>query len=83
PDLRFTEAGLAVEQGDSSHAKVCMIEERMGGPFQKYIHNGSLRLPASAQNDAIALFLSFSQHAQYVLSNGQVFVSNYQCTFFL
>ncbi|KAJ7847148.1 hypothetical protein B0H14DRAFT_3677007 [Mycena olivaceomarginata] len=56
PELRFTEAGLAIEQGEASRAKP---------------------LP-SVQNDTVAIFLAFSQHAQYVLSNGLAIVSDYQ-----
>ncbi|KAJ7051607.1 hypothetical protein C8F01DRAFT_1066736 [Mycena amicta] len=78
PDLCFTEAGLAVEQGDAGRAKVYMVEERIWGTFKKYIHNGSARLSDSARSDPVALFLSFSQHAQYIHSNGLAFVSDYQ-----
>ncbi|KAF7307111.1 Alpha-type protein kinase domain-containing protein [Mycena indigotica] len=78
PQLRFTEVGLAVEQGGGQHPKVFMVEERITGDFVKYIHNGSARLSASAQNDPVALFLSFTQHAQYILSDGMIFVSDYQ-----
>ncbi|KAJ7813729.1 hypothetical protein B0H14DRAFT_3477614 [Mycena olivaceomarginata] len=56
PELRFTEAGLAIAQGEASRAKP---------------------LP-SVQNDTVVTFLAFSQHAQYILSNGLAFVSDYQ-----
>ncbi|KAJ7719981.1 hypothetical protein B0H14DRAFT_2642830 [Mycena olivaceomarginata] len=78
PELRFTEAGLAIEQGEASRAKVYMMEEYISGPFKKYIHNGSVQPLSSVQNDPVAIFLAFSQHAQYVLSNGLAFVSDYQ-----
>ncbi|KAJ7755413.1 hypothetical protein B0H14DRAFT_3600064 [Mycena olivaceomarginata] len=78
PELRFTEAGLAIEQGEASRAKVYMMEEYIGGPFKKYIHNGSAQPLPSVQNDTVVIFLAFSQHAQYVLSNGLAFVSDYQ-----
>ena len=78
PDMRFAEAGLVVEQGNSNRARIYMVEERIGGEYKKYIHNATARLPASAQTDSVALFLAFSQHAQYIMSNGMAFVSDYQ-----
>ncbi|KAJ7687795.1 hypothetical protein B0H14DRAFT_2175257, partial [Mycena olivaceomarginata] len=78
PELCFTEAGLAIAQGEASRAKVYMIEEYIGGPFKKYIHNGSVQPLPSVQNDTVVIFLAFSQHAQYILSNGLAFVSDYQ-----
>ncbi|KAF7301927.1 Alpha-type protein kinase domain-containing protein [Mycena indigotica] len=78
PDLCFTEAGLAIEQGQSNRAKVYMIEEHIQGEFRKYLHNGSAKLTGTSKGDPVALFLSFSQHAQYINSNGLAFVSDYQ-----
>ncbi|KAJ7214378.1 hypothetical protein GGX14DRAFT_563200 [Mycena pura] len=78
PKVRFAEAGLAIEQGVAGRAKVYMVEERITGPFKKFIHNGSARLSQSAQSDPVIAFLAFTQHAQYVLSNGMAFVSDYQ-----
>ncbi|KAF7312877.1 Alpha-type protein kinase domain-containing protein [Mycena kentingensis (nom. inval.)] len=78
PDVCFTGAGLAVEQGDKGRAAVFMVEERIWGTFSKYIHNGSARLSPSLRDDPIALFLSFTQHAQYELSDRRAFVSDYQ-----
>ncbi|KAJ7300966.1 hypothetical protein DFH08DRAFT_724812 [Mycena albidolilacea] len=85
PELRFTEAGLAIAQGEASRTKVYMIEEYISGPFKKYIHNCSVQPLPSVQNDTVVIFLAFSQHAQYILSNGLAFVSNYQgmCPLFL
>ena len=83
PKVRFAEAGLAIEQGVAGRAKVYMVEERITGPFKKFIHNGSARLSQSAQSDPVIAFLAFTQHAQYVLSNGMAFVSDYQGLFIL
>ncbi|KAF7324473.1 hypothetical protein MKEN_00487900 [Mycena kentingensis (nom. inval.)] len=63
PDVCFTGAGLAVEQGDKGRAAVFMVEERIWGTFSKYIHNGSARLSP----------LRF-----YELSDRRAFVSDYQ-----
>ncbi|KZT59694.1 hypothetical protein CALCODRAFT_430650 [Calocera cornea HHB12733] len=93
PSVRFVKCGLfRVTQAKPSKEKnkpsrqhqTYLVEERIGtaegsSPFFKYIHNSS-PTPGTflgVEGD-IALFLSFSQHAQYERTNGLVYVSDYQ-----
>ncbi|KAJ7201366.1 hypothetical protein GGX14DRAFT_571487 [Mycena pura] len=78
PHLRFVQAGLAVEQRDRSRGQVFLVEECIPGAFDKFVHNGSAGLSADAAADPITQFLTFSQHAQYIASNGLAYVSDYQ-----
>lgn len=67
----------------SSH----LLEEKIDGAFVKYIHNADAgpnrRLtPDDEPYYHIAVFLSFTQHAQYHLTGGLAFVSDYQGEWF-
>jgi hypothetical protein len=84
PNVCFVRAGLAIEQGqfDPSKGKVYMVEEKIGGKFKKYIHNGNATIPKGIlRSEAIlslAQFLSFSQHIQYIKTKKAAFISDYQ-----
>jgi len=57
-----------------------LIPTSLEGEFVKYIHNGNV-VPCDlfdTKADEIAEFLAFTQHVQYVKTNGQVYISDYQ-----
>ncbi|TEB26507.1 kinase-like protein [Coprinellus micaceus] len=59
-----------------------MLEEAIPGEFVKYIHNGDPRPilePEEAPKEyELAQFLCFTQHLQYYIWEGVVFLSDYQ-----
>lgn len=82
PKMRFVGVGLAI--GTDEDKKTYLVEEfidpKTEGPFVKYINNASptpFFFPDEATNTR-AIFLSFSQHVQYIKTNKLVFVSDYQ-----
>ncbi|KAJ7227035.1 hypothetical protein GGX14DRAFT_627855 [Mycena pura] len=82
PDVQFVGTALAVEQGEQDRAKIYLVEEFISSTFRKYIHNSTAKISRDASCDPdelrIALYLSFCQHAQYLYTGGNVFVSDYQ-----
>ncbi|TFK16770.1 kinase-like protein [Coprinopsis marcescibilis] len=94
PRLRFVKAALATSmtrasiRGKSTASapavgRTYLIEERLEGSFKKYIHNAGGQPSASILPDdepyyTNARFLSFTQHAQFELTSGLAFVSDYQ-----
>jgi hypothetical protein len=77
--LRFVDAGIAIEQG---RGKVHLVEERIPGKFVKFIHNRSASVPRLRREEdvTLALYLSFTQHVQYIRTGKLAFVSDYQGT---
>ncbi|KAI0686322.1 hypothetical protein BC835DRAFT_1288283 [Cytidiella melzeri] len=78
PRLRFVYCGLSVPV-DGGGA-VYLLEEAIDAPFTKYVLNNSLS-PMPGLKPAqlrIATFLCFAQHAQYLLSEGKIFLSDFQ-----
>ncbi|TFK59434.1 hypothetical protein BDN72DRAFT_744755, partial [Pluteus cervinus] len=90
--LRMTRAGIAVpvtaDRGEHAWRvpSAYLIEEWIPGEFLKYIHNSTaaLHFLTGFGNDNLLrerqLYLSFVQHAQYVLTDSLVFVSDFQGT---
>ncbi|KAF7317303.1 hypothetical protein HMN09_00465800 [Mycena chlorophos] len=80
PAVHFVSAALAISQGQERAAAIYMVEEKIGGVFHKFINNASAKISDSLPSylQEVALFLAFSQHAQYHLTNKQVFVSDFQ-----
>ncbi len=82
-DLDFVEAGLCKDPTGN----VYLVERTIEGRFVKYINNDS-PMPLRPKEDlkdgeaiyAIAEFLSFTQHVQFILTEGMVFVTDYQGT---
>ena len=79
--LDFVEAGLSKD----SKGSIYLVERKIEGRFVKYINNDSPRLirprPDAPDGDAIyekAEFLSCTQHVQFILTQGMVFVTDYQ-----
>lgn len=94
PELRFVHAGVAVAHDQVSGRRVAdassvhrtfLLEELIDTEteeFVKFIHNGSA-LPLLDPVDPlykIAEFLCFTQHVQYLKSDGAVFLSDLQGT---
>ncbi|KAG1737449.1 hypothetical protein EDB19DRAFT_1636975, partial [Suillus lakei] len=92
PHVHFVEASLALSyyqdsskpasKATSACAGFLLKEVINGGDedFIKYIHNmdpNPLLNPDEFEYD-FALFLAFTQHVQYVKTDGLVFISNYQ-----
>ncbi|KAF7326236.1 Kinase-like protein [Mycena kentingensis (nom. inval.)] len=75
PKCSFVECGLAVEQGTRETSGVYLVEERIGGRFKKFMNNDSA-VPFSS--DTFSQFLAFSQHVQYIKSEGMAYVNDYQ-----
>src|ERR1700753_3418689 len=65
PKVSFVRAGLAIVQGDKSQSAF-LIEEHIGGSFEKFINNDSAALQGDAVHDPLCQFLSYTQHAQYI-----------------
>jgi hypothetical protein len=81
PALRFVQTMLAE---DPEKQKYFLIEEWVGGTgnFTKYINNGHasscVSVGARAAVHRIAEFLCFSQHVQYIETDGLAYTSDYQ-----
>ncbi|EGO03371.1 hypothetical protein SERLA73DRAFT_149701 [Serpula lacrymans var. lacrymans S7.3] len=81
PRLRLVQAAVAIPQDPcEANAAVYLLEEKITGKFVKYINNNSAvprkNLEGSGLN--IAEFLCFAQHAQYNMTEGLVFLSDFQ-----
>ncbi|OCH86424.1 hypothetical protein OBBRIDRAFT_738047 [Obba rivulosa] len=78
---RFVAAALAIPATTNAEAAVYLLEEVINKPFWKYIVNHQLEPVAtfkSQRDRQIALFLSFTQHVQYLQTSRIAFVSDYQ-----
>ncbi|KAJ6475575.1 hypothetical protein C8R45DRAFT_826983 [Mycena sanguinolenta] len=96
PQLRFVQAGVAVchdqvtgtnISNTSSIKRTYLVEEFIEGgsdTFVKFVHNGDANplLDAGDELYYIAEFLCFTQHLQYFKTNGTVFLSDPQGTFY-
>ncbi|KAI0086272.1 hypothetical protein BDY19DRAFT_986757 [Irpex rosettiformis] len=79
PDLRFVHCGVAVPSSNKE-GPIYLLEERIDDKFVKYILNNSLSpVPHLTGRDLkIALFLCFSQHVQYLDTQENLFLSDFQ-----
>ena len=83
PDMRFVKSALAI--AEDSHDTFLLeevIDDAVDGAFVKYIGNGSAKPYDFLEEDTIhrSEFLSFSQHLQYLKTDGLAFVSDFQGT---
>lgn len=89
PRLRFVKSALAyaekpldaVGTSSSSHRAAYLLEELIPDfDFIKYIHNGNAAplLEPEEEGYDIAVFLCFIQHVQYVITEEQAFLSDFQ-----
>lgn len=93
PRLHFVEAGLALAYASTSKGTstastgsvtgVYLLEEKIecgDAKFTKFIHNVQYSSRLKPDNDGfhIAEFLVFTQHVQYVQTDGLAYISDYQ-----
>ncbi|KIO01737.1 hypothetical protein M404DRAFT_149449 [Pisolithus tinctorius Marx 270] len=86
PRLRFVDAGLLFAYSDpSSIVNVAYLVEELihtssDDEFVKYIHNGDVApcFLLDTKAEEITDFLAFTQHIQYIMTGGQVYISDYQ-----
>lgn len=81
PRLRLVHAAVAVPEDSSDRTgAVYLLEEKIDGKFFKYINNNSAAPARQLQGkeEKIGLFLCFSQHVQYHLTNELVYLSDFQ-----
>jgi hypothetical protein len=82
PQLRYVKVALAIAENVTRDTFLLeeVIDDRMDGPFIKYIGNGSavpIQL-AVKERAHVADFLAFSQHVQYERTKKMAFVSDFQ-----
>lgn len=91
PFMRYVDMSLAVATEKPTDKKTrrfaCLLEpwldEETEGPFRKYMGNGSA-VPCEMTSEADvhrSLYLSFSQHVQYIKTNGLLFLADFQGSF--
>ena len=81
--------GQLAKPGGGTVSTIYLAEELIptssnGEKFVKYIHNGDAA-PCDlfdSKAEEIAEFLAFTQHVQYIKTDGQVYISDYQGMFF-
>ncbi|KIO04835.1 hypothetical protein M404DRAFT_142121, partial [Pisolithus tinctorius Marx 270] len=86
PRLHFVDAGLLFAYSDpSSIVNVAYLVEKLihmssDDEFVKYIHNGDAApcFLLDTKAEEIVDFLAFTQHVQYIMTGGQVYISDYQ-----
>ncbi|TEB37827.1 hypothetical protein FA13DRAFT_1583991, partial [Coprinellus micaceus] len=81
PRLRFVKAAFAYAKSLSPSIMFSyLLEERIQGSFVKYVHNGGPipLLEVGEPGHDIAVFLCFTQHLQYIQTEGIAFISDYQ-----
>ncbi|EGO21335.1 hypothetical protein SERLADRAFT_417646 [Serpula lacrymans var. lacrymans S7.9] len=84
PRLHLVHSAVAVPQDScEASAAVYLLEEKITGKFVKYINNNSATLRQNLEESElnIAEFLCFAQHAQhaqYNITQGLVFLSDFQ-----
>jgi hypothetical protein len=80
PRVRFAWAALAIQQPNGDN--VYMIEEQIPGDFVKLINNNSAKVRKGSLGPeadvTLGAFLAFTQHVQYLKTQKQVFISDYQ-----
>ncbi|THG95363.1 hypothetical protein EW026_g6275 [Hermanssonia centrifuga] len=84
PHLQFVLSALAVLCNFDADP-VYLLKEQISNSFTKYIINSCLKPMADLIGPArdIADFLCFAQHVQYHLSDGQVFISDFQGAYYI
>ncbi|KAI6128254.1 hypothetical protein EV401DRAFT_1931548 [Pisolithus croceorrhizus] len=90
PRLRFVEAGLALVYASTSKGAstsstgsvsgTYLLEEKIDAKFTKFIHNVQYSSCLKPDNDGfhITQFLVFTQHVQYIKTDGLAYISDYQ-----
>ncbi|KAI6098337.1 hypothetical protein EDD16DRAFT_1663647 [Pisolithus croceorrhizus] len=90
PRLRFVEAGLALVYASTSKGAstsstgsvsgAYLLEEKIDAKFTKFIHNVQYSSCLKPDNEGfhIAQFLVFTQHVQYIKTDGLAYISDYQ-----
>ncbi|KAI6038018.1 hypothetical protein EDC04DRAFT_2570367 [Pisolithus marmoratus] len=90
PCLHFVEAGLVLvyattPKGTSATSTgsvtgAYLLEERINGKFTKFIHNIQYSSCLKPDNDGFCIveFLIFTQHIQYIKTDGLAYISDYQ-----
>lgn len=80
PQTSFVACALAIT--NAAKDKVFLVEEMIEGSYLKYIHNSIAQPSNEVDGDPdakeTAIFLCFVQHAQYELTGGLAFVTDYQ-----
>ena len=91
PNMRFVQAGLAIEQVQlGAEARCFLLEELIsnsekGGSFRKYLNNTSSK-PCrfkNADDTQRAEFLAFAQHVQYFKTKKRAYVADFQGIFII
>ncbi|KAI5997269.1 hypothetical protein F5J12DRAFT_686744, partial [Pisolithus orientalis] len=85
PHLHFVDTGLLFPSKPSSIVNVTYLVEELihmssDDEFVKYIHNGNVApcFLLDTKAEEITDFLAFTQHVQYIMTGGQVYISDYQ-----
>ncbi|KAI6112962.1 hypothetical protein F5141DRAFT_1214280 [Pisolithus sp. B1] len=90
PRLRFVEAGLTLVYASTSKGAstsstgsvsgAYLLEEKIDAKFTKFIHNVQYSSCLKPDNDGfhIMQFLVFTQHIQYIKTDGLAYISDYQ-----
>ncbi|KAJ3559887.1 hypothetical protein NM688_g61 [Phlebia brevispora] len=79
PSLRFVHTAFAIPAGTEGKA-VLLLEEKIAGDFKRYVSNSHAKpFPGLSSDDhQIAEFLCFVQHFQFIYTNRQMYVSDFQ-----
>lgn len=84
PQMRFVDAGLAIEQLKKPGEQRCFLVEEVisttEGSFKKYLNNASAvpcHFVDEGDNER-AEFLAFAQHVQYVKTKKRAYVADFQ-----
>ncbi|KAJ8083225.1 hypothetical protein PM082_003224 [Marasmius tenuissimus] len=77
--LGFARCAIGMEM-DGSTRNYFMFEEVVQPPFVKFLNNSTVQIPSYVMpgDQAIAEWLSFTQHAQYMLTGKMAFIGDYQ-----
>ncbi|KAF8149134.1 hypothetical protein B0H34DRAFT_667849 [Crassisporium funariophilum] len=82
PRLRFVQAAIAYPDQTLHRPATYLLEELIPVdlPFIKYIHNADAT-PLQDEHEPgydLGVFLCFVQHVQFIITHGQVYLSNFQ-----
>lgn len=83
PEFRFVDAAIFIFDSQDKPGSVVLLETKLNvRHWRKYIGNANTRLYGDLKgNDRRdGEFLSFCQHVQWVKTDGQVFIADYQGT---
>lgn len=80
PALRFVKAAIAKPANTTSTQAVLLVEEKINERFIKYISNSAATPVAGLTGEELekAEYLCFAQHFQYMATEHQFFISDYQ-----